>query len=93
MAATTTNYITVTLGYSNTNFQRKYKITDVDDTALENVKTKIRAYNAAIPAADKKVFISDDYDDTDSENIVGEFNGIIAAKSVTEEEEDINLNV
>lgn len=93
MATTTTNHIAVTLGYSNTDFQRTYKITDVDDTALENVKTKIRAYNAAIPAADKKVFISDDYDDTDSENIIGEFSGIIAAKLVTEEEEDINLNV
>ena len=92
MATTTTNYIAVTLGYSNTDFQRTYKIADVDSDALPNVKTKIRAYNANIPAADKKVFISDDYDASDSENIVGEFTGIIAAKIVQDEEEDINLN-
>lgn len=92
MATTTTNNVVVTLGYSNTDFQRTYKIADVDTSALPSVKTKIRAYNADIPAADKKVFISDDYDASDSENIVGEFTGIIAAKIVQDEEEDINLN-
>ena len=93
MATTTTNNVVVTLGYSNTDFQRQYKIANVEAGALSSVKTKIRAYNADIPAADKKVFISDDYDASDSQNIVGEFSGIIAAKIVEDTETDINLNV
>lgn len=91
--ATTTNSVTVTLGYSGTDFQRNIKFADVEAAALSSVKSKILAYNADIPAADKKVFISDDYDDADDENIIGEFSGIIAAKIQTDVEEDINLNV
>lgn len=79
----TENYVELTFGYTYTDFTRTYKISDVEETALYDVADKVVAYNANIPAADKKVFISDDYDDTDSENIVGEFNGIIAAKLVT----------
>ena len=93
MATTTTNSVAVTLGYTNTDFQRTYKFADVEAGSLSAVKGKILAYNANIPAADKKVFISDDYDASDPENVVGEFNGIISAKIVTEEAEDINLNV
>jgi|GEM_PF-1346779 len=74
--------IELTFGYSNTDFSRTYKIDDVDVTALSTAKAKIRAYNANIPAADKKIFISDDYDASDSENIVGEFTGITAAKII-----------
>lgn len=89
MAAT--NSVTLTLGYSNTEFTRKYKFTDVESSALPSVKTKIQAYNAAIPAADKTVFISDDYDDSDSENVIGEFAGIIAAQYDSVEETNIPL--
>ena len=78
MAAT--NSVILTFGYTGTEFTRNYKIADVSNEDLETVKAKIRAYNADIPAADKKVFISDDYDDSDSENIIGEFNGIVAAQ-------------
>ena len=76
----TANSITLTFGYTGTDFTRKYKITDVAAEDLATAKSKILAYNANIPAADKKIFISDDYDDTDSRNIVGEFNGIVAAQ-------------
>lgn len=87
----TTNSVTLTLGYSNTDFTRKYKFTGMDSSAFTGVKSKIQAYNAAIPAADKKVFISDDYDDTDSENVIGEFAGIVAAQYETTEETSIPL--
>lgn len=93
MAATTTNSVYLTLGYTGTDFTRTYKIDNVESAALSTVKSKVLAYNANIPAADKKVFISDDYDDTDSENIIGEFNGIVAAKSVEDTRDPINLNV
>ena len=87
----TTNSVTLTLGYTNTDFTRKYKFTDVEVSALTAVKAKVQAYNAAIPAADKKVFISDDYDASDNENVIGEFAGIIAAQYDSVEEEIIPL--
>ena len=86
-----TNSVTLTLGYTNTDFTRKYKFTDVEVSALPAVKAKVQAYNAAIPAADKKVFISDDYDASDSENVIGEFAGIIAAQYDSVEEDIIPL--
>lgn len=91
MATTITNSVTLTLGYEGTAFTRKYKFTDVDAGALSSVKAKVLAYNAAVPAADKNVFISDDYDDTDSENIIGEFAGIVAAQYESVEETNIPL--
>lgn len=93
MATTTTNSVILTFGYSNTDFQRNYKFANVENAALSSVKSKIIAYNANIPAADKKIFIADDYDDMDEENIIGEFVGIVAAKVQTDVENDINLNV
>ncbi len=93
MATTTTNSLTVTLGYTGTDATRNYKFSNLENSALSSAKSKILAYNADIPANDKKVFISDDYDDMDSEDIIGEFNGIVAAKIQTDVEEDINLNV
>ena len=89
----TTNSVTLTFGYTGTDFTRTFKIADVDDSALPSVKTKILAYNAAIPAADKKVFISDDYDASDPEDIIGEFAGIVAAKYTVDSVTNINLNV
>ena len=87
----TNNSVTLTLGYANTDSTRKYKFNDVESSALLEVKSKILAYNAAIPAADKKVFISDDYDDSDPENVIGEFAGIVAAQYETVEETNIPL--
>lgn len=93
MATTTNASLVVTLGYTNTDFQRQYKFTDLEIGSLSAVQAKILAYNADIPAADKKVFISDDYDDTDPNNIIGEFSGIVAAYSKVDVDTDINLNV
>ena len=93
MATTTNASLVVTLGYTNTDFQRQYKFTDLEIGSLSTVQAKILAYNADIPAADKKVFISDDYDDTDPNNIIGEFSGIVAAYSKVDVDTDINLNV
>ncbi len=92
MAAITKNSVELTLGYTGTESVRKYKFTEVETGSLSSVKTKILAYNAAIPAADKKVFISDDYDASDPENVIGEFSGIVAAKYTTDVETDINLD-
>ena len=89
MAAT--NSVTLTLGYTNTDSTRKYKFSDVATGDLTSVKAKIQAYNAAIPAADKLVFISDDYDASDASNIIGEFAGIVAAQYESVEETTIPL--
>lgn len=87
----TANSVTLTFCYTGTEFTRKFKINDVAAEDIDNVKTKIRAYNADIPAADKKIFISDDYDDEDPNNIIGEFNGIVAAQIDEVEETNIPL--
>ena len=81
--ATTTNSLEITLSYSNTNYTRTYKIPDVKDSAIPDIKSKIEAYNSNIPAADKKVFISDDYDASDPDEIIGEFEKISSARLVT----------
>lgn len=88
-----TNSVTLTLGYTGTDFTRNYKIGGVSEAALYDVKTKIRAYNANVPSADKKVFLSDDYDASDPEDIIGEFASIVAAKYEMVDETVINLNV
>ena len=88
----TTNSVTLTLGYEGTDFTRKYKVGGVSTAALDSVKSNILAYNAAVPEADKKVFISDDYDSSDSENVIGRLKGIVAAQIAVEETTEINLN-
>lgn len=81
--------ITLTLGYKNTDFTRKYKLNNVTAEACENAKAKVMEYNANVPAADKLVFISDDYD---SENDIGTFEKIVAAQYESVEYTRINLN-
>lgn len=81
--------ITLTLGYKNTDFTRKYKLSNVTAEAAAGAKAKILAYNANVPAADKLVFISDDYD---SENDIGTFESIVAAQYESVEYTRINLN-
>lgn len=88
----TTNSVTLTLGYTGTDFTRKYKFGGVSAGSLSAVKGNILAYNAAIPEADKLVFISDDYDSSDSENVIGRFKGIVAAQIEQSETTEINLN-
>lgn len=84
--------ITLTLGFTGTDFKRKYKFNGVTQNACTTAAAKIKAYNANVPAADKKVFISDDYDDSDPNNIVGEFASIVAAQYEAVEYTKIPLN-
>ena len=78
-----TNKVSLTLAYKGTSYTRNYEF-DVAQSALANVKSKVLAYNANVPAADKLVFISNDYDDSDPENIIGTFENIKSAKVITE---------
>lgn len=81
--------ITLTLGYKNTDFTRKYKLNNVTAEAAAGAKAKIMAYNDNVPEADKLVFISDDYD---SANDIGTFEKITAAQYESVEYTRINLN-
>ena len=85
-----TNSVILTLGYTNTDFTRQLKIDNVESGALSSVKANILDFNASVTgglsAADglAEFFISDDYDASDSENVIGEFNGIVGAQIVEE---------
>lgn len=87
--STTTNSITLTMAYQGTDFTRKYKLDNVAAGSLASVKAKVLAYNESIPAADKQIFISDDYDATQG---IGELASITAAQYETVEYTRINLN-
>lgn len=92
------NSVILTLGYTGTDFTRQMKIDNVDTSDLASVKANIIAFNASITgglsAANglAEFFISDDYDDSDSENIVGEFSSIVGAQIIEETTTAINLN-
>lgn len=84
-----TNSVTLKMAYTGTDFTRSYKLDKVPNAALSSVKAKILAYNSNLPAADKKIFISDDYD---AENNIGELASITAASYETVDYTRINLN-
>ena len=86
------NSVTLTMAYTGTDFTRKYKLDGVSLNDLAQVKTKVLAYNANLPAADKQIFISDDYDASDPEEIIGTLASITAAQYETVEYTRINLN-
>lgn len=86
------NSVTLTMAYKDTDFKRKYKLDGIAIADLANVKAKVLAYNANIPAEDKQIFISDDYDASDPENIIGTLESISAASYETVEYTRINLN-
>lgn len=90
------NSVKITLGYTGTDFQRNMKFDNVANSALAGVKTKCKAVNASLAggtAGDLATFFrSDDYDATDSENIVGNFNGIVAAQIDSTEVTYIDLS-
>lgn len=87
-----TKNATFTFGYSNTDFTRKYKFEGVS-TANSAIKAGILALNASLAAGTdgglKDFFRADDYDASDSENIVGQFTGIVAAQVDAVEETTI----
>ena len=94
--STITNSVTLTFGYSNTESTRNYKISGLSAADLTSAKAKILAVNASIEGGTDDgltdFFRADDYDDSDVNNIVGKFSGIVAAKAESSEETVINLN-
>lgn len=87
--AETTNSVTVTLGYANTDFTRKYKFNNLTAEQCAGAKARILSYNANLPEDDKSVFISDDYDTAQN---IGTLTGIVAAQYETVEYTRIPLN-
>lgn len=85
----TTNSVTLTMAYTGTDFTRKYKFDDVNSAQLANIKAAVMNYNASLPAADKQIFISDDYDAAQG---IGELASISAASYETVDYTRINLN-
>lgn len=90
------NSVTLTFGYKGTDFTRKYKFDDVESGALSSVKTNVLAFNASLAGGTADgldaFFISDDYDASDPENVVGELASITAAQLDTVNTTIINLN-
>ena len=83
-------------GYSNTDFTRTYNFAGLSAAAITGLKSNVMAVNASLAAGTDNgladFFRSDDYDASDSENIIGKFTGIVTLQSFVEEEEDINLS-
>lgn len=73
--------VTLTYKYKNTDFKRQMTISDVPETALENVDAKITAINESLAAGTDNglstFFISDDYDAAQS---IGAFEKISEAR-------------
>lgn len=87
--STTENSIILTMAYSGTDFTRKYQLNNISAENLADVKAKVMTYNQNLPADDKKIFISDDYDANAG---IGELASITAASYKTVTYERINLN-
>lgn len=83
------NTVTLTFGYKGTDFTRKYKFDDVATSALASVKANVLAFNESVTGGASSAggldtfFISDDYDASDAENVVGELASITAAQYET----------
>ncbi|MBQ7454372.1 MAG: hypothetical protein IJS69_04910 [Selenomonadaceae bacterium] len=94
--ADTKNSVTMTFGYTNTDFTRKYKFDGLSASDISGAKAKIKAINASIAGGTdgglSDFFRSDDYDDSDPNAIVGKFSGIVAAQVDSTTETVINLN-
>ena len=77
--------LTLTLGYKDTNFTRQMKFGGLSDADLADIKENIAALNASITGGTDdglaEFFRSDDYDATDSQNVVGICTGIVAAEA------------
>lgn len=88
----TTNSISLTLGYKDSDYTRKYVFDDVATEDLAEVKSRVLAYNANLPEADKTIFIADDYDASDPQAVVGTLKGIVAAQYSVSTTTQIPLN-
>lgn len=79
-----TNSATITLGYTGTTETRKYKFENLTAEQCAGLKAKVLALNASISGGTddglSDFFISDDYDASDPNNVIGKFSGITAAQ-------------
>lgn len=79
-----TNSATITLGYTGTTSTRKYKFENLTTAQCTALKSKVLALNASIAGGTDDgltdFFISDDYDASDPNNVIGKLSGIIAAQ-------------
>lgn len=96
----TNSTLTLTFGYTNTNFTSKFKIENFateDDSSSwrKNLAGAIRLLNDSLSeGTDTELanfFRSDDYDNSDPETVIGKFSGIIAAQIVDVTETVIDL--
>ena len=82
-----TNSVTLTFGYEDTNFTRRYKFEDVSAAGLSGIVARIKAINESLAGGTdgglSTFFLSDEGDN---------FTGIIAAQSDVGNVEVINLN-
>ena len=65
------------LGYTNTDFKRQLTFGNVPESIVSGVKQNVLNYNSTLPAADKNIFIADDYDSVQG---IGALSGIVEAK-------------
>lgn len=69
------NDVTFTLGYVESDQERTYKFSGVSATYLSGIESAVTALNASIEGGTddglKNFFIADDYDDSDSEDVIG----------------------
>ena len=92
------NYVNLKFAYHGTDFTRTYKLENVQDEALTNVKQKVKAINTALAAegfGGTKVelssnFVADDYDETSTFG-TGHMKEIAEATIVVEEVTKIPL--
>lgn len=87
----------LTLGFSNTDFTRNISFGGVSVAALSGIEDAVAAINTSLAGGTDgglaDFFPADDFDDSDSEHIVGKLAGIIDVKSISVADEDIDLNV
>ena len=90
------NSVTIKLGYTDTDFTREYKFTNVSDSALEFVKTRVLEINGVLANSPESLsakkltdnFVADSY-------VIGGTSGkmkaIVEAKAITVQETKIPL--
>ena len=85
--------VELTLGYTNTDFTRPFSIGGVSASALSGIVDNVKAVNASLTAGTDgglaDFFLADDYDASDTDNVIGKLNAITAVKSISVAEDVI----
>lgn len=75
-----TNNVILTAAYTGTDFERTYNFAGVSSSYLSGIENAVVALNGSIAGGTdggfKEFFRSDDYDDSDSSDIIGELQKI-----------------